>query len=791
MGALLTAVGKPGPRVDAMGQTTGQAMYVDDMKAPRMLVGRLLKSTHAHAVIADIDTSRAEALDGVNGVITGSDLPITYGILPISQDENALAVGRVRYIGEPVAAVAAVDVETAQRALDLIDVRYEPLDVVATIDDALSEDHPRIHGEGVGHNVHRSAALEFGDVDAGFAIADHVREDVFFFRGNTHAPLETHSALASYDAGGKLTLWSSTQVPHYVHRTLEKVLELPSGRIRVIAPAVGGGFGGKTDPFPHEIVASKLSMLTGRPVKITLSREEVFYAHRGRHPVLMWVKTGFEDGGKITAMQFKTYLDGGAYGSYGVATMYYTGALQTTTYRIPNYRFESVRVFTNKPPCGPKRGHGTPQPRFALECQLDKAAEDLGLDPVTIRLVNAVEPDSMTVNHLRITSCGLTECIERVVEASGFSAKHGQLRDGRGVGFAVGAYMSGAGLPIYFNDMPQSEVQIKVDRGGGVTVYSMATDIGQGSTTMLATVVAECLGLEPIDMTMVTADTDLTPVDLGSYSSRVTFMAGNAALEAGVKVRNRVVEAVADKLSVEPEGLVVRYGRIEDEHDAEIGISWSEAVRLAIAAGGPLIESGSYRAPELAANYRGAGVGISPAFSYSACVVELECDPETGIVTVDRIWLAHDIGKAINPLLAEGQIEGGVYMGLGEALFEEHEFRGALHKGPSLLEYKIPTTLDMPPVECIMVESNDAEGPFGAKEVGQGPLLPVIPAIANAIHDALGVRIDETPFTPVRIISAMRDASRRGSGRVGPDTVPDFDFPSLIHVEPPSGFGTP
>lgn len=791
MERLLSVVGQRLPRVDAMSQVMGEIKYADDIVLPGMLVGRLLASTQAHAIVASIDTSRAEALEGVKAVITGADIPITYGILPISQDENALAVDRVRYIGEPVAAVAAVDAPTAQRALDLIDVRYEPLEEVVTLEDALSDDLPLIHGKGSGQNVHRSVALEFGDVDDGFGAADHVREDVFWFKGNTHAALEAHAAVASLAADGKLTLWSSTQVPHYVHRTLEKVLELPSSRIRVIAAAVGGGFGGKTDPFSHEIVASKLSMVTGLPVKITLSREEVFYAHRGRHPVLMWVKTGFESNGTITATHFKTFLDGGAYGSYGVATLYYTGALQTSTYQIPNYRFEGVRVFTNKPACGPKRGHGTPQPRFALECHLDKAAGDLGLDPVAIRLVNAVEPDSMTVNHLRITSCALTECIDRVVEAAGFSEKHGQLPPGRGVGFAVGAYMSGAGLPIYWNDMPQSEVQIKVDRGGGVTVYSMATDIGQGSTSMLATVVAECLGLEPADVIMVTADTDLTPVDLGSYSSRVTFMAGNAALQAGTKVRTRVVQAVADKLEVSPDDLVIAAGRIEVRGDPGSGLSWSQAVRDAIALGGPLIESGSYSAPELAGPYRGSGVGISPAYSYSACVVELECDPETGMVTVDRVWLAHDVGRALNPLLVEGQIEGGVYMGLGEALFEEHAFRGTLHRGPSLLDYKIPTTLDTPPVECIIVESDDPEGPFGAKEVGQGPLLPVIPAVANAIHDALGVRIDETPFTPDKIVKAMRDVGRGGTGRIGPDAVPDFEFPPLTRVEPPDEFGTP
>jgi 4-hydroxybenzoyl-CoA reductase subunit alpha len=420
---------------------------------------------------------------------------------------------------------------------------------------------------------------------------------------------------------------------------------------------------------------------------------------------------------------------------------------------------------------------------------MDMAAADLGLDPVTIRLRNIVEPFSMTVNHLRITSCALDECIAGVVEASGFAAKHGSLPPGRGVGLAVGAYLSGAGLPIYRDDMPQSEVQIKVDRGGGVTVYSMAADVGQGSTSMLATVVAESLGLEPGDLAMVTADTDLTPVDLGSYSSRVTFMAGNAALEAAAKVRSRIVRAVADELEVDPDDLELAAGRITVRGDG--GPAWPEAVRLTIAATGPLIESGSYRAPELAGPYPGSGVGISPAYSYSACVVQVECDPDTGMVKVERVWLAHDIGKALNPMLVEGQIEGGVYMGLGEALFEEHAFRGGLHRGPSLLDYKIPTVLETPPVETILVESIDPEGPFGAKEVGQGPLLPVVPAVANAVHDALGVRIDEVPITPFKVVAALRDAARGGPGRIGPVEVPEFEFPLPIRVAPPAGFVAP
>ncbi len=777
----MTAVGNAGPRIDAVEQTTGRTLYADDMALAGMLVGRQLRSPVAHGLIVSIDTSRAEALPGVHAVITGSDLPIKFGILPVSQDEHALAVDKVRYVGEPVAAVAADDAATADLALTLIDVEYEELPPITSIDEALDPEGVLIHGEGTGRNIHRSAALEFGDVAGGFEAAELVREDVLFYGGSNHAAMEQHAAVATFD--GRLTLWSSTQVPHYVHRALSRVLELDPGRIRVIAAPVGGGFGGKTDPFSHEIVAAKLAMTTGRPVKITLNREEIFYTHRGRHPVLMSVKTGFNSAGEITAMHFKTFLDGGAYSSYGIATLYYTGALQTTTYRIPNYKFEGVRVFTNKPPCGPKRGHGTPQPRFGLECHLDRAAADLGIDPAELRRRNSVAPFSTTINYLRITSCGLDECIERVVAASGYAEKHGSLPPGRGVGLAVGAYLSGAGLPIYWNDMPQSEVQIKVDRGGGVTVFTMAADVGQGSTSVLAAIVADVLGLEPADIAMVTADTDLTPVDLGSYSSRVTFMAGNAALEAAEKIRDTICAAAAGELDATE--VVLTAGRAEDAAGGGESLSWAEAVQAAIARSGPLVASGSYRAPDLAGPYRGAGVGISPAYSYSAAVVEVSCDAATGEVEVDRVWLAHDIGRAINPLLVEGQIEGGVYMALGEALMEEQAFRGALHKGPSLLDYKMPTFLEMPPVESILVETADPEGPFGAKEVGQGPLLPVVPAVANAVHDALGISADEVPITPDKIVAALRGAARGDEMRIGPRGVPEFDFGKVTRVEIP------
>ncbi len=786
-------IGRPWARVDGPGKTTGEARYADDLVLPRMLYGKLLRSHLPHARIVRLDTSRARALPGVHAVITGRDLPVRFGIMPTSQDEEALCLEKVRYVGDPIAAVAALDEETAERACEAIEVEYEPLAPVMSIEEAVAETSVRVqeHGDGPVPNVHKNVSLEFGDVAQGFAQADHIREDVFFFQGNTHLPMEQHSAVAQYDAAGRLTLWTSSQTPHYVHRALAKVLGLPMSRIRVIATPVGGGFGGKSDPFSHELCAAKLAVATGRPVKITLTREEVFYAHRGRHPVLMWLRTGVRRDGRITACHIKTFLDGGAYGSYGIATTYYTGALQTVTYKIPAYKFEGTRLWTNKPPCGPKRGHGTPQPRFAIEAQMDKLAEDLGLDPVAIRLANATEPFTRTVNHLRITSNGLRECIERVAEASGFRAKHRRLPFGRGVGLAVSTYLSGAGLPIYWNDMPHSEVQIRVDRGGGVLVSCGAIDIGQGSDSVLAGIVAEVLGLAPSEIGLVTADTDLTPIDLGSYSSRVTFMAGNAALEAARKMRELLVAAASAHLEVEPDGLVVGDHRIHAAAQPERGVTFPEAAALAEARFGTLVTVGSYRPPRLSGPYKGSGVGPSPAYSFSAAVVEVAVDPATGEVRPQRVWIAHDIGRAINETLVIGQIEGSVYMALGEALMEEQVFRKGLHKIPSMLEYKSPTFLEMPPVETILVVTDDPEGPFGAKEAGQGPLLPVIPAVANAVYDAVGVRIDEVPITPDKVLAALDQAARGGVGRVGPRRVPPFRFRDPIKVEPPAGWSVP
>jgi 4-hydroxybenzoyl-CoA reductase alpha subunit len=783
----LSVVGQRLPKVDAWAKVTGETRFADDLVLPRMAYAKLLRAQHPHALIRRIDAARAAALPGVYAVITGRDFPpVRFGIMPVSQDEEPLCVEKVRFVGDPVAAVAAVDEETAEAAARLIDVEYEPLDSLMSIESALREGTHRIHEYGDGHNIHKLVSLEFGDVEEGFREADLVREDVFFFEGNTHLPMEQHAAVAHWTPDGKLTLWSSTQTPHYVHRALGKVLELPMSQIRVVATPNGGGFGGKSDPFSHEMAVARLAQITGRPVKTTLTREEVFYTHRGRHPVLMWVRSGVRKDGEILALHFRTWLDGGAYGSYGVASTFYTGALQTVTYRIGRYKFEGCRVFTNKPPCGPKRGHGTPQPRFALEVHLDRIAEELGLDPAEMRRRTVVPEHRKTVNHLTVTTCGLPECIERVVAASGWRDKHGKLPPGRGIGFAASSYLTGAGLPIYWNDMPHSGAMVKVDRGGGVTVFCGSIDIGQGSDSVLAYVVAEVLGIRPEDVRVVTADTDLTPVDLGSYSSRVTLMTGNAARQAAETLRGQLLAAAARKLAVPAEALEARDRRIFLRDDPARGLAFDEAARLAEAADGTLVAAGSYTPPRRAARFKGAGVGPTPAYSYSACVVELRVDEETGDVRVDHVWIAHDGGTAINPLLVEGQVEGSIYMGLGEALMEESAFRPhGLHKIPSLLEYKSPTTLETPEITTILVETYDPEGPFGAKEAGQGPLLPVIPAIANAVYDAVGVRIDEVPITPEKILKGLDQKAQGRAARVGPERLPHTEFPEPTRVPPP------
>ena len=786
-------IGKPRRRVDGVDKVTGRTRFADDIILPRMLHCKLLRSHVPHARINSVDISRAERHTGVKLILTGKDFPNEYGILPVSQDEQPLCREKVRFVGDPVAAVVARDEFAAEEALDLIRVEYEPLGTISDSVGALNNPAVRLHDYSEEGNIHKRLSYEFGNVEESLANSAHVFEDIFFFEGNTHLPLEQHAAVGMAEAEGRVTLWSSTQCPHYVQRAVAKALDLPMAHIRVIATPNGGGFGGKTDPFNHEIVVVKAAMMLGRPVKICLNREEVFYCHRGRHPVLMKFRTGVDENGALTGMHLQTLLDGGAYGSYGVASTFYTAVLQPVTYHLPRYAFDACRMFTNKPPCGPKRGHGTVQPRFGQEVQLDKIAEKLKIDPAEFRLNIVEKPGALTANYLKIGSIGLAECIRRVVERSGWKDKYRKLPPGKGVGLACSSYLTGAGNSIYWNAMPHSGVQLKLDRSGKVTVFCGATEVGQGSDDVLVATIAEVLGIDPLDIRCVTGDTDLTPVDLGSYSSRVTLMMGNAAIQAAERARELIAQAVAQKFAADVASIVFTDGQVFNSSRPEQVLSFQQAVVCAEEIYGSLGTTGSYTPAPPPGKYKGGGVGPSPAYSYTAAVVEVEVDTASGWLSVSKIWIAHDLGRAINPVLARGQVEGSVYMGLGEALMEESAFRrlparlsaALVHREPSMLEYKSPTSMDMPEVITDLIEHPDDNGPFGAKEAGQGPLLPVIPALANAVYDAVGVRIDEVPISAEKILQALDDKARGGAGRVGPDRFPDVEWPEPYRVPPP------
>ncbi len=749
-----------GPRV------TGQVRYADDIHLPRMLWGRLLRCPHPHARIVRIDATRALARKGVVAVITGRDMPEKFGIIPWTPDEFPLALEKARFVGDAVAAVAAEDERLAHEAAELIDVEYEILPAATDLDAAINRPEVGL-GKNEKDNISKEVDLAFGDVDQKMAESAVVIEGDYYYEGSAHAPIETHCAIGQLDKNGLLTVWSATQVPHYLHRELSRVLRISPARIRVIQPPVGGAFGGKSEPFSLEFCAAKLAMNTGRPVKFLYTREEEFYAHRGRHPMQMHMKVGATTDGKLTAVDTKTAIDGGAYSSFGLVTAYYSGQLLTLPAFAESYRFSSTRYFTNKPPCGPKRGHGSVQPRFAFEVSLDKIATRLGMDPIELRRRNLVAPNSRTLNGMRVTSNGAAECLLRVEASSGWKERRGKLGRGKGLGVAVSAYISGTNYCIYPNEMPQSAVQLKVDRSGVVTVFSGQSEIGQGCDLLLAVLVADELGLDLGAVRVLSGDTDLTPVDLGAYSSRGTFMNGNAALHAAQQVRTKMVEAVAEKLGVTPREILVTRGALVVAADPTRCVPVTEAIQLAEGKFGTLGATGYYNTPELGGDYRGGTIGASPAYSFTAHVAEVEVDEDTGQVDVKTIWVAHDCGKAICPTIVEGQMEGSAYMGAAEAILEEHVIgKDGLHMGPNLLDYKIPTSLDVPDLVALIVESNDPEGPRGAKEAGEGPLHPSIPAIANAIFDAVGVRIDRLPFSPMRVLAALREkkAAERRAG---------------------------
>ncbi|HTT17008.1 MAG TPA: xanthine dehydrogenase family protein molybdopterin-binding subunit [Thermoplasmata archaeon] len=753
------------PYIEGPLKVTGRAEYTDDIQRPGQLVGRLLRSPWPHARLVAVDVQAARAMPGVAAVLTGERYPTPFGVLPITRDETAIAVGKARYLGDIVAAVAAVDERTAELALEKIRFTVEPLPEYPDPAAGTKPVAEPIHARGLaGSNIQKEVVQDFGDVDAAFARAKHQVRVRGVFAGVTHAFTEPLVTIAEATPDGRLTVWSATQVPHYLHRALSEVLGLPMHRIRVIKPEVGGGFGGKSDPLPHEIACAALALETGRPVKMLLDREDVFYTNHGRHPTQNDVRIATDDQGRILAYDIEALIDGGAWSSFGTVTTYYNGVLSMGPYRVPNFRYRGRRVYTTKPPSGAMRAHGGTNIRYSVEVALDRLAEEVGVDPFDLRARNALAPNSTTVNEFVITSTSFLKCLEAARRASGWDRKHRQLPYGRGVGLGCGFYISGSNSPIHFTPrMPQSTVHLKVDMDGGIAVHSMQADIGQGSNTLLAAIVAEVLDVDLDRVHVQRVDSDVSPIDLGSYSSRVTFMMGNAARSAALELREKIVAGAAACLGVTPGEVELAHERLHVRGAPERAVPFLEALHEAMATSGALTASGSYQSKPRGGTFKGARAGTAPAYSFSAYVAEVDVDVETGVYRVPKVWAAFDCGRPLNRLAVEGQIEGSVHMGLGQVLGETMTYRGSRMLNPSLLEYKIPAPQQMPEVEILLVGDDDPDGPFGAKEAGEGPLVATLPAVGNALYDAIGCRFTELPITPDRVVRAleMRHEERR------------------------------
>ena len=794
------SVGVSIPRVDAADKVTGRAQYTADIFLPSMIHGKILGSPIAHGRIKRIDVSRAQALDGVVAVIIGADVPdTTYGVSPARYDEHVLAKEKVRHVGDPVAAVAAVEEKTAEKAIALIDVEYEELPAVFDPLEAAADGAPQLH-ERYKNNINTHVDQSFGDVEKAFAESDYVREETFTGNHVYQSPLEPHASIASWDHDGTLVLYSSTQVPHYVQYMMAHVLHIPLGKVRVIRPAVGGGFGGKAATSPLDLCAAVLSKKTGRPVKMVYSRGEMFHYGRGRHKQHMNFKLGLDRDGRIKAFKSEIYLDGGAYTSFGVATAYYAGSMMPTLYHMPNYKYDGYRVMTNKPACGAMRGHGVPQPRFAFECLLNMAAEDLGIDPIEIRRRNAMTPKTRTVNDLDIESCEFRATLEGVYEKSGWKEKYGRLPKGKGIGVGCGGFVSGAGYCIYRGQVqlshekprehfqkrsifPHANAIVKISEDGMAAVLLIgAAEIGQGSDTVLTQMCAESLGIPVSRVRIRSEDSDISPLDLGAYSSRVTLMAGHAVSRAGEAVVHKMRPYAAKMLNCKESEVVARGGKffvapasgrcdganavapVSNRCDESNSVPWEEVARRYFNDNGPLVGTGCYKPPAgLGGDYKGATVGTSPAYSFGSSVCELSVDTETGKVKIERFTDYHDCGTPINPRTVHGQVEGAIVMGAGETIMEEVQFdeQGRI-LNPDLHGYLIMTIKDAPEIFSGLVDSYEPRGPFGAKEIGEGSTLPVLGAVAHAIANATGAWIKDLPITPEKILEAIRQNHTKG-----------------------------
>jgi 4-hydroxybenzoyl-CoA reductase subunit alpha len=762
-------IGEYVPMVDGPEKVSGRARYTADLSVPGMLAARIYRSPYSHGDIVEVDVSEALKLPGVKAIVTGADCDRGFGVLPIARDERPLARDRVRYRGEPVAAVAAVDDATAREAIRLIKLKVRELPAYYSSQTALAPDAVALHEKKPG-NVERDVLFELGDVEGGFAEADLVREETYHCPEVCQNQMETHAAVAEWDpVRGRMTVHASTQVPYYVHLMLSQILDLEMSRIRVIKPYVGGGFGCRTETLNVELIAGLLARKCGGTVRLVVNREETFITHRGRPETDIRLKIGMKNDGRITSVECECHQRGGAHSGYGVVTILYAGSMLYAIYDLHNVKYLGKRVLTNTPPCGAFRGHGTVDVRFAFESLLDLMAGELGIDPFSVRRANLLRAPTFTDNDLMVNSYGLPECLDWVEQRSGWRERRSALPRGKGLGMACSHYISGASKPVNWTGEPHATVKIKVDFDGSVVVLSGAADIGQGSSTILVQSVAEVLGLDISRIRIVTGDSDLVPKDNGSYSSRVTFMVGNAAIDAAQNLKGLLMAAAARKLDARPED-VECLGELYRAGAQDKGATFDEVVAEALKDSGTITVTGNYSTiPEShgGKKYRGAAIGGTMGYSYSAQVVEVSVDEETGVVTVDKVWVAHDCGRALNRLTVEGQVQGSVWMGMGQAMSEETGYHDGLLLTGNMLDYRVPTIQDSPPIEVGIIESIDPYGPFGAKEAGEGSLAAFLPALTNAIADAIGLRFNDLPVTPDRVHEAIAKLRRAQAGSDG------------------------
>lgn len=760
-----TEVGRSIPRLDGPMKVTGKLQYTDDLTLPRMVYAKILRSPHAHAVIKNIDFSKALELEGVLDVLTGKDFPIDYGIVAHSANEEVLAREKVRMWGEPVAAVCAMTEEIAEKALELIDVEYELLPVIVDARDSermANEEGVLIHEDKPGNIAHQGKQ-QYGDVDAILAESDVVIEQEFYSCQYHQSFIEPQSALADFDVHkNKLHLYATCQVPHYTHQQLAKVLQMPMKDIRITVPLLGGGFGGKGVATTADFITSKFSSRVGRPVKCTYERSEVFAQNQGRHPCFMKFRMGFDKEGHITAVDFDNLMVAGAYMSWGVVVLFYTASMTHLPYVTPAAKFSGKLIYTNTNTCGAHRGLGGSQPRFAMEILMDMAAEKLGMTPLQIRLLNAAESGHTCRSMMYVPHTEYKKTLQTAADNCDFENKYGKLPFGEGVGISGGYYISGTSYTLYLSYKPHTVANVKIEGENNVVLYCGATDIGQGADMVMAQMAAETLGVRSEDVKVVSRDTELATFDLGTFASRVTYATGWAIRRACEAANQLLFPVAAAIMGCRGQEVGVKDYQFYSIYEKKRkNVDWNEVVDQYISANGPLITSGQFTPPRRKGIQQGGNIGHSPTFGFTTQIAHVKVDLYTGNVHVLDITEAGDLGQPINPMSCEGQVHGSIQMGLGNALLEEMRYAedGRL-LNPSFHDYKLCGTLDMPEINAEIVESYDPSAPYGGKESGEGPIQPTPPAIFNAVYDAIGYRCTEQPLTQEKVLNYLKSIGK-------------------------------